>query len=124
MEAVPELNPVKEIVPLEVMPVAPAMVPVLVIPPLLLFNPPLTDAPPAVTVNPPEEIVVAPPMVCPTVKLLFWFLYATLVSVPAVLMSVPFNLMADSALTVLTAKVALVPSSVKLRRVFGTDSAS
>lgn len=52
-------------VPEAVMLVAPEIAPALVMPPELLFKPPVMDAPPEVTVK-------VPPMVCPTVKLLFW----------------------------------------------------
>lgn len=51
----PEIAPVKPIV------VAPDRAPAFVIPPELLFNPPVIDAPPADTVRPPVVIVVAPP---------------------------------------------------------------
>ena len=64
--------------------VAPEIAPAFVIPPVVLLRPPLT-------VNPPVEIVVAPPIVCPVVKLLSCPLYATLVNVPVVLILVQLS---------------------------------
>ena len=52
------------VVPLAVIFVAPVIAPAFVMPLELLSIPPVIDAPPEVTVN-------APPIVCPTVKLLF-----------------------------------------------------
>ena len=57
-------NVTPAIVPLEVILYAPAIVPVLLIPPLLLLMPPEIFAPPALTVNPPDV------MVCPKAKVL------------------------------------------------------
>ncbi len=57
-------DPENDAIPEAVIFVAPLIAPVLVMPPLLLFIPPVTDAP-------PDETVSKPPMVCAVVKLLF-----------------------------------------------------
>ncbi len=103
--------------PEPVISVAPAIAPALVIPPELLLRPPVIDAP-------PDETVSKPPMVCAVVKLLFWPLYATLESVPVVLMLVPLSWNAEVALMFATVRVALVPLSTSVSRVLGETSAS
>lgn len=50
-------------VPLAVIFVAPAMAPVFVIPPVLLFIPPVIDAPPEDTVSAPADVIVPEPVV-------------------------------------------------------------
>lgn len=92
--------------------VAPLIAPALVIPPVLLLIPPVIEAPPDVTVR-------APPIVWPTVKLLSCPLYATLDKVPVVFMLVPFNKNAVVALMFATARVPVVPLSVRVKSVFG-----
>ncbi len=86
--------------------------------PLLLFKPPVIFAP-------PDETVSNPPIVWPTVKLLFWPLYATLVRVPVVLIFVPLsNIPVAALIEPVTARLPVVPLSVRVRRVLGTASAS
>ena len=65
--------------------VAPAIAPVLVMPPVLLLMPPVTSRPPALIARPPVVIV------CPAVKVFDWFLYATFVRVFAVFIFAPFS---------------------------------
>ena len=92
--------------------VAPAIAPALVIPPVLLSIPPVIVAPPAVTVK-------SPPIVWPTVKLLSCPLYATLLSVPVVLMLVPLSKKAVDAFIFAAVRVALVPLSTSVKSVLG-----
>jgi len=102
------------IVPEAAMVVAPAIAPVLVIPPALLSMPPVMLAP-FVTVSPPFKV-------CSALKVFDWFLYATLESVPAVLMSTPLIWSAETALITLVLNVAVVPLSVKDARVLVSPS--
>ncbi len=93
--------------------VAPAIEPVFVILPELLLSPPVIEAP-------PDETVSKPPIVWPTVKLLFWPLYATFESVPVVLMSVPFNLNEETALMLpVNDKSPADPLSTSVKSVLG-----
>ena len=76
------------------------------------------------TIISPDVTVKAPPIVWPTVKLLSCPLYATLDSVPVVLILVPFNRNAVVALMLATARVAVVPLSVSVKSVFGETAES
>ena len=64
-------RPERTILPEDVIPVAPEIVPAFVIPPVLLLIPPVIFAPLALTVRPPEDTVRSPEIVCAVVNLLF-----------------------------------------------------
>ena len=73
-----------------------------IIPPLLIFIPPVIDASPELTVR-------RPLILCAVVKLLFWHLYATFVRLPVVLIFVPFKV---NPVTAFTVSPVTVPEAV------------